>query len=80
MFLKVAAWAFESGDFLNIFLRFWGFSGSFFYNYFCFKKHVHQFAVYLILVFCCKILKFQRYANTDLKICLCVCVNIKIIP
>ena len=25
MFLKVAAQAFESGDFLNIFLRFWGF-------------------------------------------------------
>ena len=24
MFLKIAAQAFEAGDFLNIFLRFWG--------------------------------------------------------
>ena len=30
--LKVAAQAFEAADFLNIFLRFWGFCGTFSYQ------------------------------------------------
>ena len=40
MFLKIAAQAFETGDFLNIFLRFLGFSGSFCYKNFSYKKCV----------------------------------------
>ena len=37
-FLKIAAQAFETGGFLNIFLRFWGFWGSFSYKTFSNKK------------------------------------------
>ena len=37
-FLKIAAQAFEAGDFLNIFLRFWGFSGTFLIKNFLIKK------------------------------------------
>ena len=50
MFLKIAAQAFEAGDFLNIFLRFWGFSGSFSYNQFSYKEHV-QFTTNLKQIF-----------------------------
>ena len=38
MFLKIAAQAFKAGDFLSIFLRFLGFSGSFSYKNFSWKK------------------------------------------
>ena len=41
MFLKIAAHAFEDEDFLNIFLRFWGFWGSFSYKNFSHKKIVY---------------------------------------
>ena len=37
-FLKIEAKAFEAGDFLNIFLRFWGFWGSFSCKNFSYKK------------------------------------------
>ena len=37
-FLKIAAQAFEAGDFLNIFFRFLGFWGSFSYKNFSLKK------------------------------------------
>ena len=50
MFLQIAAQAFEAGDFLNIFLRFWGFSGSFSYNHFSYKEHV-QFTTKLKQIF-----------------------------
>ena len=40
MFLKIAAHVFEAGDFLNIFLRFLGFSSSFCYKNFSYKKRV----------------------------------------
>ena len=50
MFLKIAAQAFEAGDFLNIFLRFWGFSGSFSYNHFSYKEQV-QFTTNLKQIF-----------------------------
>ena len=38
MFAKIAVELFEAGDFLNIFLRFWGFWGSFSYKNFSYKK------------------------------------------
>ena len=38
VFLKSAAQAFEAEEFLNIFLRFWGCSGSFSYKNFSYKK------------------------------------------
>ena len=38
VFLKIAAQAFEAGDFLNISLRFLGFWGSFCYKKFSYKK------------------------------------------
>ena len=38
MFLKIAVEAFEAGDFLNIFLRFFGFWGLFSYKKFSYKK------------------------------------------
>ena len=38
MFLKIATQAFEARDFFNIFLRFWGFWGSFSYKKFSYKK------------------------------------------
>ena len=41
--LKSAAQVFEAGNFLNIFLRFWGFCGSFSYKNFSSKKQVLQF-------------------------------------
>ena len=37
-FLKIAAQASEAGDFLNIFLRFWGICGSFTYRNFSYIK------------------------------------------
>ena len=37
-FLKIAAEAFETGDFLKIFLKFLGFWGSFSYQNFSYKK------------------------------------------
>ena len=40
MFLKIEAQAFEAGDFLNIFLRFWGFWSSFSYKNCSYKKNV----------------------------------------
>ena len=40
MVLKIAAQEFEAGDFLNIFLRFFGFWGSFYYKNFSYKKYV----------------------------------------
>ena len=40
MFLEISAEAFEAGDFLNIFLRFLGFWGSFYYKIFLIKKCV----------------------------------------
>ena len=41
VFLKIAAQASEAGDFLNIFLRFLGFWGSFSYQMFVIKKNVY---------------------------------------
>ena len=38
MLLKIAAQTVEAGDFPNIFLRFWGFGGSFSYNNFSYIK------------------------------------------
>ena len=38
MFSKIRALAFEFGDFLNIFLKFWGFGGSFSYKNISYKK------------------------------------------
>ena len=40
MFLKIAAWTSAAEDFLNIFLSFFGFWGSFFYKRFPYKKRV----------------------------------------
>ena len=40
VFFKIAAQPFEVGDFLNIFLKFLGFWGSFCFNYFSYKKQV----------------------------------------
>ena len=40
MFLKTEGQAFEAGDFLNIFLRFSGFHGSFSYKNFSYTKNV----------------------------------------
>ena len=40
MFAKIAAQAFEAGDFLNIFLRFWGFEVHFLVKIFLIKKTV----------------------------------------
>ena len=37
-FLKIVAKTFEAGDFLNIFVRFWAFRGSFSYKKFSYKK------------------------------------------
>ena len=42
MFAKIAVQAFEAGDFLNIFLRFWGFLGSFSYKNFSHKKKTRK--------------------------------------
>ena len=42
MLLKTAARAFGANDFLNIFLRFWGFWGSFSYKKFSYKKNVYN--------------------------------------
>ena len=39
-FLKTAAEAFDTGDFLSIFLRFWVFRGSFVYKTFSYIKKV----------------------------------------
>ena len=39
MFFKIAAQKFEAGDFLDIFLRFLGFPGSFSYENFSYKKN-----------------------------------------
>ena len=39
--LKIATQAFEAGGFLNIFLRFWAFWGSFSYQNFCYKRNVY---------------------------------------
>ena len=36
--LQKSAHAFEAEDFLNIFVRFWGFRGSFSYKNFSYKK------------------------------------------
>ena len=41
-FKKIATQAFEAGDFLNIFLRFSGFWGSFSYNNFSYEKNVYK--------------------------------------
>ena len=41
MFLKIAAQAFQAEDFLNIFLRIWGFWGSVSYKKF-YKKNVYM--------------------------------------
>ena len=41
MFLKIAAQAFQTGDFLNIFLTFLGFLGSFSYETFSYEKKVY---------------------------------------
>ena len=38
-FLKIASQAFQTGDFLNIFIRFWGFWGSLFIKIFLIKKN-----------------------------------------
>ena len=38
MFLKIAAQAFEAEDLLDIFLKFWGFWGSFSYENVLIKK------------------------------------------
>ena len=38
MFLNIAAQALDTADFLNVFLRFWGFWGSFSYKNFSYKK------------------------------------------
>ena len=38
VFLKVASQTLQTEDFLNIFLRFWGFCGSFYYKNFSYKK------------------------------------------
>ena len=40
-FQKIAAQAFKAEDFLNIFLRFWGFWGSFSYKNFLMKRRVY---------------------------------------
>ena len=46
-FLKIAAQASEGGDFLNIFVRVWGFSGSFFFiEIFLLKKCVFHFGAW----------------------------------
>ena len=45
-FLKISAQVFEAGDFLNIFLRFSGFSGSFSY------KHVSYIKKCVFVVSC----------------------------
>ena len=42
MFLKIADQAFEAGDFLNIFLRFWAFWGSFSYKNVSYENNVHS--------------------------------------
>ena len=39
-FLKITAQAFEAGDLPNIFVRFWGFWGSFSYKTFRIKKRL----------------------------------------
>ena len=41
VFLKVASQILQAEDFLNIFLRFRGFCGSFYYKNFSYKKNVH---------------------------------------
>ena len=41
-FLKIAAEAFGAEDFLNIFLSFWGFLGSFSYKKFSYIKNVQS--------------------------------------
>ena len=54
-FLKITAQAFEAGDFLNIFLRFLGFSGSFFLYFLYKKKHVFKYN------------SNRKYSTKDLK-------------
>ena len=41
-FLKIAAQIFETGDFLNFFLRRWGFRDSFLIKFFFKKKNVFR--------------------------------------
>ena len=38
MFAKIAVELFEAGDFLNVFLRFWGFEAHFLIKIFLIKK------------------------------------------
>ena len=49
--LKIAAQTFEAGDFLNIFLRFWGFGGSFSYKT-CSYKRTCIFFNFLVCFWC----------------------------
>ena len=49
MFLKIPAQSFEAGDFLNIFRRFLGFSGLFYYKDFSYENHMYS-TLHLTLV------------------------------
>ena len=47
MFLKIAAQAFEAGDFVNIFKGFWVFEAYFLIKIFLMKKNVYIFVILL---------------------------------
>ena len=53
MFLKIAAQPFGDGDFLNNFLRFFGFRGSFSGKDLSYKKTGYIFAIIIYSVFLC---------------------------